>query len=367
MANKQSTPIEAEIAEPETIKKEKQQNKREIVAKQDITTTNQLSINKEMIEGLKKRYELFKKIQEEVLETGVDYGFPFTPKEITPITKPSLYKSGAEKLLMMFNLQPEFEVLETIENEKIVFYKFKCELIDRNTGAKVGEGYGLANSKEKPSWSSNPLGYANVILKIAKKRAMVDATLTTLGASNFFTQDIEDMQELLTISEKKMTPQQVKQYAPPTEEQWKLFDDLIKRYAKHLKKEDGEVLNSIINKYGVNDVNSLSKQQVSDAISRILKALKSGGNKKHEEKQNTTKKTPQEEFKQLLNEYLEKTGEEDFFMIRSMKLNEKIRILKEALQKNITISDIIGKDTEETTIEYEVLQDIKDNLFDEEK
>jgi len=43
----------------------------------------------------------------------------------------------------------------------------------------------------------NPADYYNTVLKMAKKRAMVDATLTTTGASDIFTQDIEDMPEVI--------------------------------------------------------------------------------------------------------------------------------------------------------------------------
>jgi len=43
----------------------------------------------------------------------------------------------------------------------------------------------------------NPADYYNTVLKMAKKRAFVDAILTTTGASDIFTQDIEDMPETL--------------------------------------------------------------------------------------------------------------------------------------------------------------------------
>lgn len=43
----------------------------------------------------------------------------------------------------------------------------------------------------------NPADYYNTVLKMAKKRAFVDAILTTTGASDIFTQDIEDMPETI--------------------------------------------------------------------------------------------------------------------------------------------------------------------------
>jgi len=39
----------------------------------------------------------------------------------------------------------------------------------------------------------NPPDYYNVILKMAKKRAQIDAVLTRTAASDMFTQDVEDM------------------------------------------------------------------------------------------------------------------------------------------------------------------------------
>jgi hypothetical protein len=43
----------------------------------------------------------------------------------------------------------------------------------------------------------NPADYYNTVLKMAKKRAHVDAILTATAASDIFTQDIEDMPEVI--------------------------------------------------------------------------------------------------------------------------------------------------------------------------
>jgi len=156
----------------------------EIVVKQ----TNTLQIDDSMIEALKHRYEMFVKLQKEVLEEGTDYGYPAGQK---PDQKPSLYKSGAEKLSQLFGLIPEFIELKAIEDKSFVMYKFRCELRAQD-GRVVGIGYGVATSDEKTHWKQNPLGNANTIIKIAKKRSHVDAVLNGLGASNVFTQDLED-------------------------------------------------------------------------------------------------------------------------------------------------------------------------------
>lgn len=53
----------------------------------------------------------------------------------------------------------------------------------------------------------NPADYYNTVLKMAKKRAFVDAILTTTGASDIFTQDIEDMPETIPGAAKAQTGQ----------------------------------------------------------------------------------------------------------------------------------------------------------------
>lgn len=142
--------------------------------------------------------------------------------------KPTLLKAGAEKLMMTFRLAPEVEV-EPIFLSDGIGYRVKVNLKTMD-GRFVGSGVGECSSlEEKYKWRevvcqqewdetapdqrrskwkkgyknnppfsvkqirTNPSDLANTILKMAKKRALVDATLTTLGASDIFTQDIEDM------------------------------------------------------------------------------------------------------------------------------------------------------------------------------
>jgi len=57
----------------------------------------------------------------------------------------------------------------------------------------VGEGVGSCSSLES-KYIRNPRDFENTVLKIAKKRSFVDAILTTLGLSDRFTQDAEDIQ-----------------------------------------------------------------------------------------------------------------------------------------------------------------------------
>lgn len=162
------------------------------------------------------------------LKPGHDYD------TIPGTSKPTLLKPGAEKLLMMFGLTSEYQIIEKIEDyEKGIFaYTMKCIL--SKGGYKITEGVGSCNSKEnKYRWrwvSENELltgvdkgslkqrtnrwgnieyqiendeiySQANTILKMAKKRAQIDATLTVASLSEVFTQDIEDMKEFIQQEE----------------------------------------------------------------------------------------------------------------------------------------------------------------------
>jgi hypothetical protein len=71
---------------------------------------------------------------------------------------------------------------------------FKCTL--HKDGMKVSEGYGACSSKERKYLSDrNDKHFLfNTILKMAKKRAYVDSTITAWGLSGIFSQDMEDLE-----------------------------------------------------------------------------------------------------------------------------------------------------------------------------
>src|SRR5690606_10620038 len=60
-------------------------------------------------------------------------------------------------------------------------------------GVVIGEGVGSCSTMES-KYIDRPRDCENTALKMAKKRAYVDATLTTFGLSDQFTQDVEDME-----------------------------------------------------------------------------------------------------------------------------------------------------------------------------
>jgi hypothetical protein len=65
-------------------------------------------------------------------------------------------------------------------------FAYICKLIHTPTGVIIGEGRGTADLSEKQQWT------VNSAVKIATKRAQVDAVLRVAALSDFFTQDLED-------------------------------------------------------------------------------------------------------------------------------------------------------------------------------
>lgn len=152
-----------------------------------------------------------------------------------PGTKtPSLYKPGAEKIMATFRLSADPEVTDLSDGDQIR-YQVKVRLVSPS-GVFVGAGIGEASSnEEKYKWRAavcqeefdeaapdrkrekwnkgrydqnsrsygqpykvqqirtEPADLANTILKMAKKRGLIDAVLTATAASDIFTQDVEDL------------------------------------------------------------------------------------------------------------------------------------------------------------------------------
>jgi hypothetical protein len=164
--------------------------------------------------------------------------------------KPTLLKAGAEKLGFAFRLAPTFRVTERDVGNGHREYSVVCTLTHSPSGVLLGEGVGLCSTMEtkyryrqaqricpkcgqpaiikgKAEYGGGWVCYTkkggcnakfadgdasiegqkteqvenpdiadtyNTVLKMAKKRAHVDAILTATAASDIFTQDMEDRQ-----------------------------------------------------------------------------------------------------------------------------------------------------------------------------
>ncbi len=123
-----------------------------------------------------------------ILVPNQDYGM------IPGCKKPSLLKSGAEKLCAHFGYNTQISIIHRAEiyEKSLISYEIKVTVYS-SSGIIHAEGVGAANSRERKFLKGDFFSQINTVLKMAKKRAYVDAILTATGASGIFTQDMEDI------------------------------------------------------------------------------------------------------------------------------------------------------------------------------
>ena len=207
------------------------------------------------IELAVERYNTITEFVSRVLRRDVDYGV------IPGTDKFTLLKPGAEKLTTFFGLSTRFQLIERIEDwtgenyggEPFFYYLYRCQLFRGDL--LVAEADGSCNSRETKyryrdaqrkcpdcgqaaiikgkedyggGWLcfrkkggcgakfstgdsqietqqvgriSNPdiADQVNTIQKMGQKRALIAVTLLAVNASEFFTQDIEDMPGYLPV------------------------------------------------------------------------------------------------------------------------------------------------------------------------
>lgn len=149
------------------------------------------------INEARERINMLQSFVKEMMIPKIDYGF------ITNCNKPALFKSGAEKLCDIFGFSKKLEILNRVEewDKGLFHYEVKAILINKRTGMIEAEGIGSCNSKERKYIKQDSYSIINTILKMAKKRAFVDAVLSATRSSGIFTQDIEELEdEKLVVS-----------------------------------------------------------------------------------------------------------------------------------------------------------------------
>jgi len=180
---------------------------------------------------IRKQVNLIQEVMHNVMKKDEHFGI------IPGCKKPSLYKPGAEKLMLTFRLGAKFEELPgSREGDDLILYKINCELFHIPTGNIIGNGRGTCSSKEKKYRTrmvyenkasdeekaigkleertgeggkkykvyivpQDPWDVQNTLYKMACKRAQVAAVLNATAASDIFTQDIEDLPEGTIIDE----------------------------------------------------------------------------------------------------------------------------------------------------------------------
>lgn len=138
------------------------------------------------VDKQKKQREVITAFVKDQLVKDIDFGV------IPGTSKPTLYKPGQEKIFSLFGLtatcQRDDETLQMLGDIKgLVAYK--CIVYKNQRPIAEGRGACVVGEGAKNNYAGRDV---NTTIKIAEKRARMDACLS-LGFSEFFTQDLDDM------------------------------------------------------------------------------------------------------------------------------------------------------------------------------
>jgi len=205
------------------------------------------------LQEARDRINMLEQFVKEFMAEGIDYG------RIEGFDKPTLLKPGAEKLCDVFGFSKQVSIINRIENWEIgIFaYEVKVTLISKQTGLLEAEGIGTCNNKEKAYINQDPFSVINTLLKMAKKRALIDAVLSATRASGIFTQDIEDLPKSASIKGGD---------EPVTERQLQMIFRTVKEI-NMLPEVARELMRM---QYNVEHSTMLTKQQASSFIQDLL-------------------------------------------------------------------------------------------------
>ena len=163
------------------------------------------------VSNIRQRIQAVQEVMRGVMKEGTHYGtIPGTPK-------PSLWKPGAEVLCLTFRLAPILDsrvVADDLECEwAYTAYKRDGSIVEGNCvgffeveasctisnldGAPLSRCSARCNNREKQYRSLSLFEIRNTVQKMAEKRAFVSAVLLATGASDIFTQDLEDLPGLV--------------------------------------------------------------------------------------------------------------------------------------------------------------------------
>lgn len=163
------------------------------------------------VSEIRKRTHAIQEVMKGVMKEGTHYGtIPGTPK-------PSLWKAGAEVLCMTFRLAPMLESHVTVDDPEgewayhghrrdgmpivgtcVGFFEVEATCTIHGFGGEaLSRCSSRCNNREAKYRGLSLYDVRNTIQKMAEKRAFVSAVLMATGASDIFTQDIEDFPELI--------------------------------------------------------------------------------------------------------------------------------------------------------------------------
>lgn len=249
---------------------------------------------------IRQQVNTIQHVLKQVMQENTHYG------KIPGTNAPSLFKPGAEKIMATFRLSADPEVTDLSDGDQIR-YLVKVRLLSVS-GHFVGAGIGECSSnEEKYKWRNavcqeefeeaspdrkrekwnkgyqnapaykrlqirtEPADLANTILKMAKKRGLVDAVLTATAASDIFTQDVEDLPPEYIDGEPAQAPQQAQQRQQPSAKQsgGELASEPQVRLLKAKLSSAGKTELGLCKAFEIGSVELMPKNSVNDAIAWI--------------------------------------------------------------------------------------------------
>jgi hypothetical protein len=179
-------------------------------------------------ESVHARVQAIQQVMKAVMKKGTHYDvIPGTEKKDAAgndISKPVLLKPGAEVLCMTFGIAPRLKTTVTGDHPTVAYHwkdrkkewfnkpnggrdfvwkdeegdtfgYFEvvtvCEILGPD-GRLLASAEGSANNREKRYRNINVYEQRNTIIKMSGKRALMAAVLLATGASDMFTQDLDD-------------------------------------------------------------------------------------------------------------------------------------------------------------------------------
>jgi hypothetical protein len=280
--------------------------------------------------NMKTMLDMTQRFFKEVMIKDQDYGV------IPGTDKPGLLKPGAEKLCELYGFAAKIHHVDEIKDRETGYYEATVyiEIIDRKTGNLVGHGVGSANTYEsryRYRWLTEkklPAGtdikslkrrvvdgnygpYTlyrmenddlhsqwNTILKMAKKRSLVDAVLQCTQSSGIFNQGEDALDAWVDDAPEEKKPEppatpkpETKAEDPATKDQ----TDLIWRKASSIESDYTHRASFIATTYGVEVTQkgqdwiiSCTKSKASAIIDDLIKREKAAKVKKETSKESQT-------------------------------------------------------------------------------
>lgn len=193
-----------------------------------------------------------------------DHDFGIIPRT----SKPTLLKPGAEKIVMLMGITTEFEIMDSTRDFDNGFFQYcvKCKM--KKNGQVITEGVGTANTLESKYETQNPYSIDNTVLKMAKKRALVDGALMIGSLSDIFTQDVEDLDMSGNVASQNKTVY--------TDRDGVISDAQAKRmYA--IANGNTEILETILKHHNYEDSRKVKKVEYNQICNEIQEAVKQLG------------------------------------------------------------------------------------------